>query len=90
MREHKENLVLKPCDLRIEVQYYQHFLEKALSRLSDVERRAIQLRFIRPRTIAQVATQMKLSWEEADLLIDTAIEKMRESFREFLRSNPAA
>lgn len=88
MRRHKENLVLSRCDLRIEAQYYQYYVEKALSRLSETERRAIHLRFLKPRTIAQVATQMKISWEEADLLIDHAIEKMRECFREFLRCQP--
>lgn len=86
MRRHKEELVLSQCDIRIEAPYYLHYLEKALSCLSDMERRAIHLRFIRPRTIAQVASQMKVSWEEADSLIDVSIEKVRLSFRESLRT----
>lgn len=80
--------MLSRCDLRIEAQYYQYYLDKALARLSDIERRAIHLRFLKPRTIADVASQMKMTWEEADFLIDHAIEKMRESFREFLSSQP--
>jgi len=70
--------VLSKSNLQIEAQYYQHYLELALTCLSEKERQAIHLRFLKPHTIAQVANYMKISWEEADRLIDLAVEKMRE------------
>ena len=70
--------MLTQSNLQIEAHYYQHYMELALLCLSERERQAINLRFINPHTIAQVANYMKMSWEEADQLIDKAVAKMRE------------
>lgn len=90
MRQHKERLALKSCDVQIPAQYYQYYLEKALLGLSQIERRAIYFRFIKPRTIAQVATRLKLSWEETDALIDRSLKKVHASFKESLLSQSSS
>lgn len=82
MRALKEEHVVEPSDIRVRADHYQHLVEKGLARLNDLERRAVFLRFWRPYTIAQVADQMNMSWEEADRLIDRGVAKVRAVFAE--------
>jgi DNA-directed RNA polymerase specialized sigma24 family protein len=79
--------VLSKSNLKIEAHYYQHYMELALNCLSEKERQAITLRFLNPHTIAQVANYLKMSWDEADRLIDHAVEKMREHLTRSVRLN---
>lgn len=83
MRALKEEVVisdLEPCS--VEFQHYMQILENELPKLSDKERKAIYLRFWVPSTIAQVATELKVSWEAADSIIDGAVQKLRNGIRE--------
>ena len=80
MRAFKELEVVEPSEVTVGVDQYQHLVEKGLRRLGDEEKRAIYLRFWQPYTIAQVADQMNLSWDEADRLIDQAVAKIRSVF----------
>ena len=88
MRRLKERTYMSSSDIKIEAQYYLHYLDKAMVCLSENERRAVHLRFMKPRTIAQVASRMNMTWDEADRLIDTAVSKVRENFRQSLRMGP--
>ncbi len=83
----KELWVTGPCDLKVPAHKYQILAERALKSLSALERRALSLRFLQPHTIAQVADRMKLSWEEADRLIDIAVFKVRAVIRECLNNS---
>lgn len=83
MRALKEEVVisdLEPCS--VELQNYMQILESELPKLSRQERTAIYLRFWVPCTIAQVATELKVSWEAADAIIDMAVLKLRNGIRE--------
>lgn len=82
MRALKEELVindLAPCS--VEFQHYLQILEDELQKLNQQERKAIYLRFWVPCTIAQVATELRVSWEAADSIIDKAVCKLREGIR---------
>jgi DNA-directed RNA polymerase sigma subunit (sigma70/sigma32) len=83
MRALKEELVIsdsKECS--VEFQNYQQLLEDGLKNLDATERKVIFLRFWGPYTIGQIATELRMSWDSTDKLIDQAIRKLRESFRE--------
>jgi len=83
MRALKEEVVisdLEPCS--VELQNYMQILESELPKLNRQERTAIYLRFWVPCTIAQVATELKVSWEAADAIIDMAVLKLRNGIRE--------
>lgn len=81
MRALKEEVVLLPTDDVLAVDEYQHVIEKALCALNDLERRVVFLRFWEPYTIAQVADQIEVSWEEADHLIDGAVRKIQREIK---------
>ena len=85
MRRYKENVVVEACDVQVPIQYYQHYLGIAMARLSQDERRAVYFRFLKPRTIAQVADRLGLSWKETDALIDQSIAKVHACFRELMK-----
>lgn len=83
MRALKEEVVisdLEPCF--VELQNYMQILESELPKLNKQERTAIYLRFWVPCTIAQVATELKVSWDAADVIIDMAVLKLRNGIRE--------
>ena len=83
MRALKEEMVIDSTDeCSVEIQNYRQLLEAGLRRLNSNERKAIFLRFWGPYTIAQVATELRMSWEAADKLIDRAVEKLRDEFRQ--------
>lgn len=82
MRALKEELVvsdLAPCS--VELQHYLQILEDELKKLNQHERKAIYLRFWVPCTIAQVATELRVSWDAADSTIDNAVCKLRNGIR---------
>lgn len=81
MRLEKEMMVTEPCDLKVPAHKYQHLVEQGLRTLSVLERRALYLRYWQPYTIAEIADDMRLSWEEADKLIDRAVAKVRAAMR---------
>jgi DNA-directed RNA polymerase specialized sigma24 family protein len=83
MRALKEAQVVEPSDVTVPADQYQYLVEKGLRRLDELERRAIFLRFWQPYTIAQVADQMNMSWDDADRLIDQAVAKIRAVIVEF-------
>ena len=83
MRTLKEEVVIedaKPCS--VELQNYQQILEDELKKLNHVERKAIYLRFWVPCSIAQIAAELHVTWDVADRIIDHAVAKMREGFRQ--------
>ncbi len=83
MRALKEEIVIsdqEPCS--VELQHYMQILESELPKLNQQERKAIYLRFWVPCTIAQVATELQVSWEAADSIIDTVVQKLRNGIRE--------
>jgi DNA-directed RNA polymerase specialized sigma24 family protein len=86
MRAIKEALVVNRSDLKVPADQYMQLLELGLKDLTATERRAIFLRFWEPSTIAQVADQMHITWDQADRLIDGAVEKIRETFRRHIQS----
>ena len=51
-----------------------------LKNLNEMERKAIFLRFWPPYSIAQVADELKVTWDHADEIINRAIEKLRRHF----------
>ena len=84
MRLQKELMVVEPCDLKVPAHKYQHLLELGVKKLSLLERRALLLRFWGTHTITEVADELKITWEEADQLIDTAVAKIRKVMRKKL------
>ena len=86
-RLEKELRATGPSDLKVPAHKYQILVERGLKSLSVLERRALSLRFWQPYTIAQVADRMKLSWEEADRLIDIAVFKVRAVIRKHLNNS---
>lgn len=81
MRALKEQLVMLPTDEALGIDEYQHVIEKALKVLDETERRVIFLRFWEPNTIAQVADMIGIAWEEADQLIDCAVQKIQKEIK---------
>ena len=77
MRSLKEELVCEQSAFSIGLDEYDLAIEHGLKKLSINERTAIFYRFWECLTIARVADEMQLSWDEADLLIDGAIISMR-------------
>mgnify|MGYP002782448148 CR=1 FL=1 len=55
-------------------------LNHELQELTQSERKALCMRYWGPCSIAQIATELRVSWEVADKLIDRAIEKLRDGF----------
>ena len=83
MRALKEELVIedkKTC--AVEFQNYQQILEDELKKLNQVERKAIYMRFWVPCSIAQIATELHVTWDAADRIIDHAVAKIRDGFRQ--------
>lgn len=89
MRVLKEEVVLLPTEYTLGVDEYQHVIEKSLCVLNEQERRAIFLRFWETYTIAQVADQIGIAWEEADLLIDSAVRKIQKEIRKYKKKAAA-
>lgn len=89
MRALKEDVVLLPTEDTLGVDEYQHVIEKALCVLNETERRAIFLRFWEPYTIAQVADQIGIAWEEADHLIDSAVRKIQKEVSKYKKQKAA-
>lgn len=82
MRALKEKLVVADTgECEVEFQNYQLILEDELKQLNEKERKAIFLRFWATQTIAQIATELCMSWEATDILIDYSVAKLREGFR---------
>ena len=63
-----------------EFERQKSILLDGLRELSAVERKAIFLRFWFPSTIAQIATELRVSWDVADQIINGAIIKLRGHF----------
>jgi DNA-directed RNA polymerase specialized sigma24 family protein len=82
MRSKKEQMVVLPSRISVDVTHYQHWLEMALTRLNEIEQRAIFFRFFKCLSIAQTADRLGKTWEQTDRLIDYAVEKVRSVFRE--------
>ena len=83
MRALKEELAIDSNDeCSVDFQNYPQLLADGLDQLDEFERKAIFLRFWQPYTIAQVAAELRMSWEASDKLIDRALGKLRESFRQ--------
>ena len=60
---------------------YSKILEYELKNLNSIERKAIYLRFWVPCSIAEIAAELKLSWDSADNILETAITKIRDGFK---------
>jgi DNA-directed RNA polymerase specialized sigma24 family protein len=56
-------------------------LLKSLKGLSEKERSAIFLRFWVPCSIEEVSRNMHISWSQADLLLESSLEKLRLDFK---------
>lgn len=56
----------------------------ALKGLPPQGQRAINLRFWENYTIEEIAEELCISWDEADLLIEQSIISLREHFSQFL------
>ncbi len=56
-------------------------LLEALQILTDRERTAIFLRFWGPCSIIEVSKTLHLSWSQADRLLASSLEKLRDEFR---------
>lgn len=88
MRALKEEIIIhdtEPCS--VEFQNYLQVLDRELPNLNHQERKAIYMRFWVPSTIAQVATELKVSWDAADRIIDQAVLKLRNAFRQQANMN---
>ncbi len=81
MRSLKEQMVMLPTQEALGIDEYQQVIEKALKALDETERRIIFLRFWEPHTIAQVADRIGVAWEEADQLIDCAVQKIQKEIK---------
>jgi DNA-directed RNA polymerase specialized sigma subunit len=45
--------------------------------LSDSQKEALRMRFAENRTIFDVARRLKVSWEDANLIIESALQELR-------------
>lgn len=77
MRALKEEIVTIPSSVAMPADFYQQALDVALKNLSELQRRALFLRFWEPLPIARVADLLGLTWEHTDSLIDGALTKLR-------------
>jgi len=77
MRSLKEELVCDQSAFSVALDEYDLAIEYGLKNLSSTERTAIFYRFWEGLPIARIADEMRLSWDEVDLLIDSAIKSMR-------------
>lgn len=59
---------------------YERVLMMGLYELEDVERKAIFLRFWSPSSIEQISSELKVSWNIADQIINRSIGKLRTHF----------
>lgn len=75
-RSLKEERFLHGGGLEIGAQAYRMFLEERPIALSDLERTAINLRFVVALPIAKVADRMGMSWDGADELLDRGVQKI--------------
>ena len=66
---------------KIPVHLYQIAIGGALKKLPPLERTAVTLRFLRDRSIAQVATLMGMSWDGANTLIDRGFSTVNRYLR---------
>ena len=87
MRAIKEELVVTDCDIQVPVDQYMNWLELGFKKLNPDQRQAVVLRFWEPFSIAEVADHMRITWDQADRLIDSAVLKIREIFNERLRNS---
>lgn len=86
MRLGKELMLINPSDLKVPFHEYQHLIGLGVRTLGDLERRVLILRFGQFLTIAEVADRMRITWEEADGLIDQAVEKVHRVMKRHLKS----
>ncbi len=56
-------------------------LLEALRTLNDQERSAIYLRYWVPYSIDEVSKHMHISWTQADQLIESSLQKLRDDFK---------
>jgi DNA-directed RNA polymerase specialized sigma24 family protein len=73
---------IKSGVIAVPIDQYQYLVEKGLSRLSEIERRAIFLSFWQPNSVEQVAMQMQLSLDGTSRIIDRAVKKIQAVFIE--------
>ena len=64
-------------------------LHQLLKQLSWQHRCALHLRFWEDQSISQIAGSMNLTWEQADQLIEEAVEQLRTEIKQ-LTTKPAA
>lgn len=76
MKTHIDEKNESPTKRRLKI------LSHGLQVLTQSERKALYMRYWGPCSIAQVAVELRVSWDEADKLIDGAIEKLRDGFVE--------
>lgn len=77
MRALKEEFESFPSVVAMPADFYQQAQEMALKNLSELERKALFLRFWEPLPIARVADLLGFTWEHTDNLIDEAVAKLR-------------
>jgi DNA-directed RNA polymerase specialized sigma24 family protein len=76
-RRLKELAIASDYDLKMTMYRYRSALERGIKQLTELERSVIVQRFIRDKTIAQVAEWVGVSWNGADALIDRSVAKLR-------------
>lgn len=84
MRALKEETMSPTPEIAMPADFYQQAFELGLKSLSELERRALFLRFWEPLPIARVADLLGFSWEHTDLLIDKAVTKLRSEMSRLL------
>ena len=81
MRALMEELFLSSYKTRIKCSKHESQLLNALQTLTEHERSAIFLRYWVPCSIEEVSRHMRISWSQADALLEKSLEKLREDFR---------
>jgi len=90
MRALKEEIITPPSVVAMPADFYQQAIELALKNLSELERRALFLRFWEPLPIARVADLLGFTWEHTDSLIDEAVTKLRTEMSRLLTERQQA
>lgn len=81
MRALTEEIVLSSNKTVTKCSKLESQLLKSLQALTEKERSAIFLRFWVPCSIQEIARNMRMSWSQADLLLESTLKKLREDFR---------
>ncbi len=90
MRALKEEIVTPPSIVAMPADFYQQALEMGLKTLSELERKALFLRFWESLPIAQVADFLGFTWEHTDNLLDQAVTKLRAEMSRLLTEKQLA